>query len=344
MTELAHITPQFERLQRLGRFQGEVALPCVPALADSYLAYLVQLLQLAGLKLSPERQAELAAQLHQKLDQGYRCSQHSELIIRYHPATPPQLGLVLDLQVQINSLKSFYEKTVNEHFGDRLETMETEVFGKLANAKVTDVAAQLRPGSKVLDIGAGSGRNTLPLARLGLQVEAIELAEIFSGQLQHLSDREGLGVKVMQADILNPLVRLPLGYYDLVILAEIIPHFREPAQVRLVLAKICDGVCPHGQVLLNTFIAHPNYIPTAADRQLAQVSQAFFLTEPELDYCLQGLPLQLVSRQPVYDYEREHLPEVGFPPSPWFEPWTRGALVFGHEQAIALEWLLFRRL
>ncbi len=335
----------FNRIKSIGNSRGQITLPCVPALASCYLQQILSMFEILGIKFKEERLTDLSDQIITKLQEGYSASQHSQLVIRYQPAKPPQIGTQLDISVEINSLKNFYEKTVSDHFADKLETMETEVFGKHPNAKVIDVAHKLESGSRVLDVGAGSGRNTLPLARMGLEVDAIELAEIFSLQLQSLSDRQSLPIKVIQADILNPLVRLPFGSYQLAVLAEILPHFRDPDQVKLTLMKMCDGVAKDGLILFNTFITQSDYIPTEAERQVAQVSQAFFLTEIELTSCLEGLPLEILSRESVYEYEKANLPSEAFPPSPWFELWTRGKLVFDREEvAIALEWILCRRL
>jgi 2-polyprenyl-3-methyl-5-hydroxy-6-metoxy-1,4-benzoquinol methylase len=335
----------FNKIKSIGASSGQITLPCVPALASCYVIQILTLFELVGVKFKAEKVEELSTRIQTKLEEGYQASQHSQLVVRYQPAKPPLLGLVLDIELEINSLKSFYEKTVSEHFAEKLDQMETEVFGKHPNAKVIDVAHKLPPMSHVLDVGAGSGRNTLPLARMNLSVDAIELAEIFSLQLQSLGDRESLPIKVIQADILHPLVRLPLGHYQLAILAEILPHFRDPDQVRLALAKMCDGVAKDGLILFNTFVTQSGYIPSEAERQVAQVSQAFFLTEDELKSCLEGLPLAILSRESVYEYEKAHLPPDAFPPSPWFELWTRGKLVFDCEDvAIALEWILCRRL
>jgi 2-polyprenyl-3-methyl-5-hydroxy-6-metoxy-1,4-benzoquinol methylase len=335
----------FNRIKRIGSASGQIILPCVPALTHCYVEQILALFELLGIKFNQERVSDLTERLQTKLEQGYQASQHSQLVVRYQPAKPPQLGLVLDIEVEINTLKNFYEKTVSEHFGAKLEQMETEVFGKHPNAKVIDVALKLPQNSRVLDIGAGSGRNTLPLARMNLAVDAIELAEIFSTQLQSLSDRQSLPIKVIQADILDPLVRLPFGHYQLAILAEILPHFRDPDQVRLVLAKMCDGVAKDGLILFNTFVTQSGYMPSEAEKQVGQVSQAFFLTDHELRTCLNGLPLEILTRESVYEYEKTHLPPEAFPPSPWFELWTRGRLVFDCEEvAIALEWILCRRI
>ncbi|HAN45984.1 MAG TPA: class I SAM-dependent methyltransferase [Cyanobacteria bacterium UBA8156] len=336
----------FQRLQRGAMLQGTVELPCVPALGDAYLEWVCQLFALLGSPFPESRLPELRDRLVEKLTLGFTASQHARLVLTYQPAPPPQPGLVLDVQVRLDSLKSFYEQTIQTHFGDRLDEMETGVFGRHPNAKVMDVAAQLPAASRILDVGAGAGRNTLPLARQGFRVDALELAEIFSHQLQVLSDREGLPVQVTQGDILDPARRLPRQTYDLVLFAEVFPHFRSPQQIRLAALKAYDALQPEGFLLFNSFVGRADWEPTPVDRQVAAVSQAFFTTERELTQAMAGLPLVLVSREPVFDYERDRLPPAAWPPSPWFADWTTGRLVFPDTEPppIALEWLCYRRL
>ncbi|NJK60054.1 MAG: methyltransferase domain-containing protein [Oscillatoriales cyanobacterium SM2_1_8] len=342
---IVNLPTAFQRLQRGATLRGTVELPCVPALVDAYLEWTLQLFALLGSPFPEHRRPELRDRLEAKLAEGFAASQHARLVLTYQPAAPPQPGLVLDVAVRLDSLKSFYEQTVQERFGAVLGEMETSVFGRRPNAKVMDLAAQLPPGARILDVGAGAGRNTLPLARQGFRVDALELAEIFSRQLQVLGDREGLPVRVWQGDILDPGQRLPHQTYDLVLFAEVFPHFRTPHQIRLAALKAYDALCPGGFLVFNTFVSRTGWEPTPSDRQVAAVSQAFFTSEGELMAAMQNLPFGLWSREPVFDYERDRLPAEAWPPSPWFADWTTGRFVFPEVEPppIALEWFVYRR-
>lgn len=75
-------------------------------------------------------------------------------------------------------------------------------------------AAQLEPGQRILDVGCGMGKFTLPLARKGYTVDAMDLSPVF---LDALSEAAGdVSVPVYEGDLLDPPAQL-LGQYDRVI-------------------------------------------------------------------------------------------------------------------------------
>jgi 2-polyprenyl-3-methyl-5-hydroxy-6-metoxy-1,4-benzoquinol methylase len=59
--------------------------------------------------------------------------------------------------------------TMEEHYNGWVDTRQPPLFGKFPDAKLVDLAATLGPAARVpvLDVGAGTGRNTLPMARVG---------------------------------------------------------------------------------------------------------------------------------------------------------------------------------
>jgi 23S rRNA (adenine-N6)-dimethyltransferase len=74
----------------------------------------------------------------------------------------------------------------------------------------------LRRGESVVDVGAGSGALTIPLARAGASVLAIERDRRWVSELQRRLEREGLAgrVKIRRADLRQ--VPLPRGPYRVV--------------------------------------------------------------------------------------------------------------------------------
>jgi SAM-dependent methyltransferase len=69
------------------------------------------------------------------------------------------------------------------------------------------------PGSRVLDVGAGTGFLSLAAARLGHRVTALDLSEGMLARLGEHADREGLTVEVVQGGAEDP----PPGPFDAVI-------------------------------------------------------------------------------------------------------------------------------
>ena len=69
------------------------------------------------------------------------------------------------------------------------------------------------PGSRVLDVGAGTGFLSLAAARLGHRVTALDLSEGMLARLREHADREGLTVEVVQGGAEDP----PAGPFDAVV-------------------------------------------------------------------------------------------------------------------------------
>jgi SAM-dependent methyltransferase len=69
------------------------------------------------------------------------------------------------------------------------------------------------PGSRVLDVGAGTGFLSLAAARLGHRVTALDLSEGMLARLREHAGREGLTVEVVEGGAEDP----PAGPFDAVI-------------------------------------------------------------------------------------------------------------------------------
>jgi SAM-dependent methyltransferase len=73
--------------------------------------------------------------------------------------------------------------------------------------------AGLRPGDRVLEVGCGMGRYTMPLLRSGLNVEGLDLSPFL---LEQLRIHAPLDLKVYNADIMAPPAELE-GKFDAVV-------------------------------------------------------------------------------------------------------------------------------
>jgi 2-polyprenyl-3-methyl-5-hydroxy-6-metoxy-1,4-benzoquinol methylase len=332
-----------EKLKRGININGEFHLPCVPSMLDDYINLLSDFLKLLGQNLGNTETESLKTLLGKALAEGFKQSPHATLIVSYFPAnsqTGLSGGITIDTKIQVQSMADKYHSWP--------EIRAEPLFGSHPDAKVMEIVAKLDPPkqSPILDVGAGPGRNSLPLARLGHPVDAIELTPIFAEKLSTAATAENLPVTVTQGDVLDPLLRMKTYRYKLAIATEVLSHFRHPEQVRLFLGKMCDSVLSGGFILFSTFLAVEGYEPDDMAKQMSEQSWSYLITNQELETAIEGLPLEIISNESVIEYEQKHLPKEAWPPTNWFISWASGRDLFPIQETppIELRWILVKRL
>jgi cyclopropane fatty-acyl-phospholipid synthase-like methyltransferase len=211
---------------------------------------------------------------------------------------------------------------------------------------VLSLARTLEPGARVLDVGAGHGRNSLPMCKLGLWVDALELVESLCDEMRAARAHAALELSVIRGDLLDPQLELATDRYDLIVLSEVVSHFRELADLERTLEKLTVSLAPDGLLAMNVFISEDGYTPEALVRQAAQVALSSSFTRTELETVTSRLPLKLMTDEPALAYERQHLPAEFWPPTPWFEGWSEGRNIFdlpGQTTPIRLHWLVYKK-
>lgn len=278
----------------------------------------------------------------QTLQRGFEASPSAMLLLKY------EVVGTASLQKELSCSVALAVPTLAEQYQQWRGMDDAPLFGQYPDARVMDLLPDLGEptSSPILDIGAGSGRNTLPIARLGFPVDAVELTPEFAVQLRQAAQAEDLPITVIQTDLFDPLLHLKPGHYHLVVLSEVVPHFRSPDQLRQMLTKTSQVLRPGGLLLFNIFLAIAPYQPTAMEREIAQLAWSSLFTPSELEAALEELPLELVANESVFDYEKAHLPEPAFPPTAWFEDWATGRSALPVSQGkppSELRWLLYQR-
>jgi SAM-dependent methyltransferase len=319
---------------------GALVLPGVPTLLDFHVETVDAHLGPLGRVLSEAERKRLRDLLVPALDEARRLSSYSDVRTEWRKDNDTPQTLEFSVSVVPDTLSDMYREWTT--------LREPPYFGSSPAAKVMDVARSLGAPEAVpcLDIGAGTGRNALPLARLGHRVDAVELSPVWLVQLRQAVEAERLPVTVIEADILAADVSLPSSAYRFVFLNEVFFHFRVRDEIRLVLARAADWLSPGGVVLFDIFLADEGFEPDLLTRQAGEALWTGFLTRPELMEVIDGLPLELVSDESVHEYERAAMPADAWPPVFWFEEWVRGQDLFdvpAEQSPVEMRWIVLER-
>ena len=328
------------RLTPRTRVSAEYRVAAAPALLEHYVQLFNKLWLGVGRVFSAEDLDQFRVALDRHLREAWAVSPYSRVVVRFATEPPPQTGLSWNVSTE--------PMTMADEYNHWVETRTPPLFGKHPDAKIFEVARSLGDPAQVpiLDVGAGTGRNTLPLARAGYPTDAVELAPVLANILRTEASKEGLSVQVFERSILDPELGLPSGKYRILLLAEVIPHFRTTGELRTLFKVASELLPPGGLLVCNTFLASGGYEPDDIVREMSQVLWCKLYTRRELKDALQGCPLEQVSDESVPTFEHANLPADAWPPTGWFETWSGGQDLFDlpvGKPPMELRWLVFRK-
>ena len=109
-------------------------------------------------------------------------------------------------------------------------------------------ATQVTPGAVAVDLGCGTGQISLPLARQGAQVLAVDVSSAMVRQLLAQTEAEGVPNLEGLAVPIEELV-LPAHSVDLVVSSYALHHLRDPDKAKLV-AAAAGWLRPGGRLVL----------------------------------------------------------------------------------------------
>jgi cyclopropane fatty-acyl-phospholipid synthase-like methyltransferase len=121
----------------------------------------------------------------------------------------------------------------------------------------------------VLDIGGGTGRDALALARRGHPVDVVEMTPKFADTIRADADRESVNVRVILRDIFTTDDDLRRDY-RMIVLSEVASDFRTSQQLRAVFELATQCLAFGGRLVFNAFLSKPGYTPHDAARELGQ--------------------------------------------------------------------------
>lgn len=325
------------RLLRRSVVTGEITIPAVPSMIDEYVTMCATVFAAVGCPFSPDEGAHLRTVLQDQLARAFAQSPRSSLVISYKAP----VGTILNYEINPRWW------TLEEEYANWLETREPPLFGTEPDARVWALANQAADPRthRVLDVGAGTGRNALALARRGHPVDVVELTPQFADVIRAEADRQLLDVRVLQRDVFSTTEDLRRDY-SLILLSEVVSDFRSGYQLRALFELAAGCLAPGGQLVFNAFLARDGYTPDAAAVELGQQLYTSIFTRDQLAAAAVGMPLTLISDDSVYDYEKAHLPEGCWPPTSWYAGWVSGQDVFDVERdqsPVEMRWLVYQK-
>ncbi|MDQ2987295.1 MAG: class I SAM-dependent methyltransferase [Armatimonadota bacterium] len=135
-------------------------------------------------------------------------------------------------------LKAVWESGDYDNFSNFLKPGAMEFFDRL------DIPA----GTKLLDIGCGSGQLSIPAARRGIDVTAIDLAQNLVDKANEYSRAEGLDIRIEQGDAED----LQFGDGEFDIALSLIGSMFAP-RPELVASEMLRVVKPGGKVIMGNW-------------------------------------------------------------------------------------------
>ncbi len=134
-------------------------------------------------------------------------------------------------------------------WNDRFASRDDYIFGTQPSVWLSQNAGVWQPGQRVLCVADGEGRNSVWLARQGLQVDAFDIAEAGVAKARRLAEAQGAHVNYTVADCDN--FAWPQAAYDGV--AAIFVQFADPALRARLFAHMVRSLKPGGTLLLQGY-------------------------------------------------------------------------------------------
>lgn len=123
------------------------------------------------------------------------------------------------------------------------------VFGRDPNDFLVREAGRLPPGSEVLSVADGEGRNSVFLAEAGHRVDALEFAPAAVAKSRQLARERQVTINLIEADVFD--WAWPEAAYDAVV--AIFIQFATPAQRPQLFARMMSALRPGGLLLLQGY-------------------------------------------------------------------------------------------
>lgn len=144
--------------------------------------------------------------------------------------------------------------SIAEHYDTHLAEHYSWLFGGLPERALENKAyfeaLGLRPsgGKRAVDLGAGTGFQSIPLAELGFDVAAVDISKKLLGELAQSA--KGLSVHTHHEDLLRFLANAEPGVEVVVCMGDTLTHLASFGDVQRVLREVFRVLAPGGTFVL----------------------------------------------------------------------------------------------
>lgn len=150
--------------------------------------------------------------------------------------------------------------TVKEHYDRQLAAIYSWMTGdpesaiQKNRALFRQLAIDSLPRGWAIDLGAGSGFQSIPLAELGFSVVAIDFCEILLAELRDRAAQHSAGhplvIQAINDDMLNFPNHLTEKAQVIVCMGDTLTHLDSPISVQLLLDEIAESLAVGGKLVL----------------------------------------------------------------------------------------------
>lgn len=179
--------------------------------------------------------------------------------------------------------------TVTEHYEKHLAPIYVWMAGGSAaalqagTAEIEELNLPLHPGAVVLDLGAGFGMHSIPLARRGARVTAIDTSAELLRTLTDISD--GLPVQTVNDELLDFQSHLSEAPSAILCMGDTITHLPDVKAVESLIER-ASAALPRGGTFVLSFrdysvplVGDQRFIPVRSDD--SRILTCFLQYEPE---------------------------------------------------------------
>ena len=161
---------------------------------------------------------------------------------------------------------------------------DAEMFDPAAVDPVIDVLVELAAGGRALELGIGTGRIALPLARRGVPVHGIDLSKAMVARLRAKPGGEGIGVTIGDFATTTVDGSFPLAYLVCNTIMNLTTQAAQVACFRNVAAHLQPG----GRFVIDVMIPQLQRLPPGETFQVFSGGEIYWGID-EYDVATQGL-------------------------------------------------------